>query len=105
MTKSQLVKKLNNLIHSAAPGLFSDPFWAGKNQVVQACELAGFDLCVMDSKYFHDDAGVPIRKEWWFECTADNDGKEVKATIHITAAGAGTVQDPLGRYDIVAMAF
>ena len=47
---------------------------------------------------------VPVRKIWSFEIHfLNNIGKEGKAAVihgNITAAGAGSVEDPLDRYDV-----
>lgn len=44
---------------------------------------------------------MPTRKEWRFEISFDNNkGKYTKLQGHVTAAGAGSVDDPLSRYDV-----
>ena len=44
---------------------------------------------------------MPTRKEWHFEIHWDNDkGKYSKMGGVVTASGAGSVDDPLSRYDV-----
>jgi hypothetical protein len=44
---------------------------------------------------------MPVRKEWQFEIQWDsNKGRPMKLGGHVTAAGAGSVDDPLSKYDV-----
>jgi hypothetical protein len=47
---------------------------------------------------------MPSRKEWYFTIWFDTDkGKNIKMQGYLTAAGAGSVEDPLERYDMVVV--
>ena len=45
---------------------------------------------------------MPSRKEWEFKVKwFDKNNKQQEMGGYVTAAGAGSVQDPLDKYDIV----
>lgn len=105
MIKNLLKKdrdKINNVICNAATGIFHDCFWHGKDIVLgklhHVCEENNLTWDIYDAKYEHEN-GIPIRKIWTFK-VADKNGRASYGRI--IAAGAGTVNDPLLRYDIVA---
>jgi len=100
MTKSQLRKKINNKICGLAKGLFSDEYWYGHNIICEALnEIEGIEFHLNNCQYEHDEyTGNPIRKRWMYEVT---DGKN-QVYVLIIAAGAGSVNDPLEKYDIIA---
>ena len=101
-----LLKKQTNIINSyicgTANGIFNDEFWAGQDIVAAAldacCEENGFEWHIECSKYDHNENGTPCRKTWMFSVT---DGQRKSYGV-IVAAGCGTVNNPLSRYDIVA---
>ena len=105
ITKAKMRKILNNTICNAAPGFYSDVYWAGKERITDAlskvCEENDWTWQFEDVWYGHDEINeikMPIRKTWQITVT---DGK-IKVSGVIVAAGCGTVDDPLSRYDIVA---
>jgi len=102
MTRSQLIKKINKKICGLAPGFYSDNFWAGHRIVDNALlSIEGVNVTLNNSRYDNDDKGVPIAKRWIYEAT---DGQK-SCYVIIIASGAGTVSDPLSRYDIVSYAY
>ena len=84
------------------PGLFSDESWEAIHGVfdrlTKVCEANGFEWHLAGTKYFHDSTGSPCRKVWSFTVT---DGRRSSDGV-VIAAGAGSVADPLSRYDVVA---
>ena len=94
-------RKINKEI-SGTPGIFSDDNWEAVYKVLarltRACEMHGLEWVMNNTRYFHDENGNPCRKVWTFTVT---DGRR-ESTGVIIAAGAGTVADPLCRYDVVA---
>jgi hypothetical protein len=49
---------------------------------------------------------MPVRKVWYFEIIWEGPkGKQLKLGGNLTAAGAGSVEDPLEKYDIVLILF
>ena len=85
-------------------GFFADDDWAGINQIWNAFNQAGLDWNIAGSDYYPTDDGNPMGgKIWEVEINfTNNRGKPTKLGGTVTAAGAGTVEDPLSRYDITA---
>lgn len=91
----------------AIKGLFSDENWAGIKQIWNAFDDAGLDWGVMDSRYYPTSDGRPMGgKIWDIEIRfTNNKGRPTVLGGNVTAAGAGTVEDPLSRYDITAYVY
>jgi len=85
-------------------GFFSDDSWQGIQQIWNAFNEAGLNWDIMDSNYYPTSDGHPMGgKIWYIEINfTNNKGRPTKLNGTITAAGAGTVEDPLARYDITA---
>lgn len=95
-------KKINNAICGAAKGIYNDESWLGYQIVIhelsKVCEANQMEWEIFSSKYDQNEDGNLCRKVWNFRVT---DGQREGFGI-IVAAGAGTVSDPLSKYDIVA---
>jgi hypothetical protein len=100
--RSQIRRAVNNAICGSARGVFYDEVWLGKKLVERelnrVCAKHDLIYSVTDSRYEHDENRVPIRKVWFFEVT--NGSVTVEGTI--VCSGAGSVSEPLERYDVVA---
>ena len=84
-------------------GIFSDQSWEGIKRIWDAFDAASIDWAIVDTKYFKDAQGRPSGKEWKMEIYfTNNKGRETILYGTVTAHGAGTVEDPLSRYDITA---
>lgn len=85
-------------------GFFTDDSWEGIQQIWNAFSAAGLDWNIMGSNYYPTDSGHPMGgKIWNIEIDfTNNRGRPTKLHGTVTAAGAGTVEDPLARYDITA---
>ncbi len=85
-------------------GFFTDDSWQGIQQIWNAFNTAGLDWNIMGSDYYPTDSGNPMGgKIWQVEVNfINNKGRPTKLGGTVTAAGAGTVEDPLSRYDITA---
>jgi hypothetical protein len=85
-------------------GFFSDEGWNGIKQIWDAFSEAGLDWDIMGSDYYPSSDGHPMGgKIWKIEINfINNKGKATKLYGTVTAAGAGTREDPLSRYDITA---
>lgn len=88
--------------------LYNDSYWQGPQCVWDAFDKLNLNWHITKSEYKNnkDDAKMgikmPSRKEWHFEIMWDNNkGKHQKMSGYLTAAGAGTVEDPLSKYDLV----
>jgi len=85
-------------------GFFSDESWQGVQQIWNAFSEAGLDWNIMDSDYYPTNYGRPMGvKIWKIEINfTNNKGKPTILYGTVTASGAGTIYDPLSRYDITA---
>ncbi len=104
-TKAQLCKAVNNAICGAAPGIFTDSYWHGHGMILDALKpIDGIEIIHDRSEYkwFNADSydSMPNAKEWTYDII---DGKHTVFML-ITASGAGSVSDPLEKYDITAYA-
>ena len=100
-SKAALKKAINNAVCGAAPGIFNDEYWHGHKLVMEALkEVEGIEANLDDAFYRHDFGSNPDGKQWNYEVT---DGR-FSVWMVVVAAGAGSVADPLSRYDIVAYA-
>lgn len=98
-------KAINKAICGAAPGFYTDEYWNGKNLVTEALEKAciemGLTWEITYSAYgVWDNLNEPTRKQWGFKVVDEANNRESYGII--VAAGAGTVKDPMSRYDICA---
>jgi hypothetical protein len=101
--KRQATKLINQLLSPLTRGFFSDENWAPVNKIWKAMESAGFDFTMEKAEYQHDKDQVPISKTWHFKVVFANDkGKQMEIWGVVVAAAAGTVEDPLSKYDLVA---
>lgn len=103
MTPAQAKKAANKAIpHDRIKGFFTDKSWQGVQRIWDAFNEAGLNWGIMGSEYSNDN-GVPDGKNWQVEVTF-TDKRGNPATIYgtVRASGAGTIEDPLSRYDVVA---
>lgn len=101
MPRSKAVKLVNHVLAGApTKGIFGDQWWLGVKQVWRALDDAGVPYHLTDNRYENDGQEMPVRKIWTFEVPCEN------GVVYgrVTAAGAGSVQDPLERYDVTAYA-
>jgi hypothetical protein len=96
-------KILNKAICQSAHGIWNDPCWHGKNIVLDSlnrvCEEKGWEWNINNSKYEHDENGIPVRKRWIIEVIDPIEKRNGFGMI--LACGCGSVSDPLEKYDIV----
>ncbi len=92
-------KRINKVLDGGFRGIFSDEYWLPVRMIFEKLSaLEGFDWSIDRAFYVHSDDQVPIGKRWHFTVT---DGKRSSEGV-IIAAGCGTFEDPLSKYDIVA---
>ena len=97
---------LNKHLHAASCGLFSDQSWEGVHNVFHKLEQLGVPVAIGCTEYLHDERGDATGKQWKFSTTFINGkGKETVLRGVLTAHAAGSVADPLDKYDISAYAF
>lgn len=99
MTKRTVKNKINKILSESSKGLYSDQYWIGVNAVWSALRKNGYFPTIESAEYNHDTEGKPVSKTWKFSITFE--GKYTFFGV-LTAHGAGSVDDPLDRYDISA---
>jgi len=97
---------VHKLVHPHTKGLFADQDWSNVNKVWNAMNAAGLDWNITNTEYGKNNEGTPSYKLWKFEIRFTNKTGR-PTTLHgvLTAHGAGTVQDPLSKYDITVSVF
>lgn len=93
--------------------LYSDRYWQGPQCVWDTFDELGFaEWHITNSKYIKgkDDIKMgiemPTSKVWHFEIKfVDNKSKVQKIGGYLTAAGAGSVKEPLEKYDLVLVLY
>ena len=101
--KSKMSAKniIYKLVSPFIKGLFSDQSWEAVNKIWSSLDQAGIEWNMTDNKYQHNDQNIPISKEWKFEVNfINNKQRPDKLYGTLIAHGAGSVQDPLDKYDI-----
>lgn len=94
-------KTAKNAYHT---GLYKDEFWEGPNNIKKAFNEAGIEYETLSADYHNwppIDTMKSSSKDWKLAFPfVNNKGKKTILYGTITAAGAGSVQDPLDRYDM-----
>ncbi len=98
MTRVTAKNQINRILRDTTNGLHKDLCWLPIYEAMAQIRTAGFDIDFTGSKYQHDDKGTPVSKTWTFQIQY---GKKPILGI-MTAHGAGSVADPLDRYDVSA---
>lgn len=102
-TNRQAKILVNNLISNSG-GIYSDNAWEGVNAIWRKMKNAKINYELSEPpKYTNNESGSPISKRWNFTVKFKN-AKGLDSILYgvIVASGAGTVEDPLSRYDVVA---
>lgn len=109
MPRRKVVDLVNKVIEkSHLGGFFSDQYWKPINGLWKNFEKAGIPVGITKSDYEHESMGgqrMPVRKVWRFEVEFLNDkGRPTTVYGQVVAAGAGSVADPMEKYDVTAYA-
>jgi hypothetical protein len=104
MNRRQAARKVSEVLKRHTKGFFRDESWMPVNATWKALTDEGIDWTLEKSFYNSDSqTRVPTSKTWEFWVDFQNEkGRPMKLYGVIVAAGAGSVEDPLSRYDIVA---
>lgn len=97
MTKKTFKNRIQKIL-SMAIGIYTDEYWIPVHQIFNAISEKGWQVVISETKYNHNEDNQPISKTWKF--TVIGEGFEIPCIL--TAHGAGSVADPLDRYDISA---
>lgn len=105
MSKRKAAALVNQLMDPHTKGMFRDEFWKPIQAIWKTLETQGIPFAITNSAYEYEgkQRNSPIRKVWAFEIEFLNDrGKMDTLRGRITAAGAGSVAEPLEVYDVTA---
>lgn len=111
-TNDQARKIVRNIVDKPSKGLFKDENWEGPRTILMALRNSGIDFTANGGEYkvspnmkelWMGRQGTPPNsyKEWKLEINFTNaKGKQTILYCTMTAHGAGTVDDPLSKYDM-----
>jgi len=103
MTKQRAKRHVNKILGENTKGFFSDEYWKPINDIFKNLSSQNIDYVVDNTQYKKDESGNPSSKTWFITVSfTDNKDKEQKMVGSIIASGAGSVDDPLDKYDVVA---
>ncbi len=100
MTRSQIVKQTNQKICGLSKGIFSDEYWNGIKPITDYLNESEHGFYLNNTTYKHDANGIPFRKEWVYI----SESTKNPINVLVIASGAGSVVDPLSKYDVIAYA-
>lgn len=104
MSKSTAIRRLYKLIGRTTTGIFHDNSWQPVHQFFRLLLGTGASYQLTKTEYGKDARGIPSSKTWWFTVDSLNPaGKGQRINGYIVAAGAGSVDDPLSRYDLTVV--
>ena len=106
MRRRKAVSIVSNLMARHTRGFFRDDFWKPVHAIWRELEKNGIPVVLQSAEYQHDGSGqMPTSKTWKFTVDFLNE-RGRPTTLHgvVVASGAGSVEDPLDRYDVVAYA-
>ena len=98
MNRTTAKRQINKILSAGTQGLFSDEYWKPVNETWKALHDAGFQVEIQTAEYGWEN-GQPSQKVWKFTIPFE-DKKPFYGVL--TCHGAGTVKEPLSRYDISA---
>lgn len=102
-----------NAVRPLAKGLFSDEDWSGVYRIFDRMRELGVNLNTgvrNDGRFRHgyleNESGNPCAKAYEFEAMFTNvAGKRMCVKGQVLASGAGTVEFPLGKYDVAVQMY
>jgi len=113
MRKQKATNYLYKLTQRYTRGIYSDQSWVGINRIFDVLRKEGIPFTLTDEEYIipreyapgpYHRQQMPTSKTWTFEIPFTNQrGRPDTIYGTITAAGAGSVDDPLDKYDITAI--
>lgn len=104
LSKREGVNLINSVIRKVhLKGIFSDTSWKPVTGVFKALADHSIPLSEQTNAYAKNKDGAPTSKTWKFQVKwLGKEGRPVVGYGIITASGAGSVDDPLKSYDVVA---
>mgnify|MGYP005621056287 CR=1 FL=1 len=104
-TRQQATRLVNKVMDRYTKGLFRDDFWKPIHDIRKAMEKlkVPFHLSVKNGGYKKDKEGNLISKQWEIEVPFMNNKNRPTCLFGvIVCSAAGSVDDPLSTYDVVA---
>ena len=99
-SKRTAMDRIYRAITPITQGIFTDEDWRHVRAVWEKFNELGLDWDITENSEY-DREMPPKWKKWYFEINfVDGKGRPQKLGGNLTAAGAGSVEDPLERYDI-----
>lgn len=90
--------------------IYKDEYWEGPKNIWKTFDQLNLNWQIDSSRYVKGDSKmgtnpmVDVAKEWRFTIWFDNNkGKQQKLYGQLIASGAGSVEDPLEKYDIIVV--
>ncbi len=103
MSRSRASRFVNKVLSKHTKGFFRDTAWQAVHRVWKDMDDAGLEWNLTDNYYTENEEGIAASKTWKFEVEFLNNRERLtKLSGVIIASGAGSVEDPLDRYDLVA---
>lgn len=105
MPKRKAKDVVNRLMDPHTKGMFRDQYWTPINAIWSVLGKQDIPFAITRAEYEYDGdrSNGPVRKVWTFEIDFKNERGHADTLYgRITAAGAGSVADPLGVYDVTA---
>lgn len=107
--KTLIYKETKKCTHNK---LYKDNYWEGPKCIWDTFDKLNLNWTMLDSKYRLSKTGgkmgfkMPDAKEWKFEIHWHDKKMNYKNTGgYLVAAGTGTVEDPLSKYDLVLVMY
>ena len=97
-TKATWKRRIQSVLSDNSKGIYSDESWAQVHNIWKAIRAMGCDLVINSANYQQNHEGTPVSKTWLY--TIEIEGFSFDGIL--TAHGAGSVKDPLDKYDISA---
>lgn len=97
-TRTTYKNRLNKIFRKHTQGFFTDEYWKPIMDTLNELREVGWKYELKSVEYGHEN-GIPVRKTWMIEIEFG-----VKKPFYgiIVASGAGSVHNPLERYDVTA---
>ena len=103
LSKVVAKNKIYDKVTPLTKGIFRDDAWQNVQKIWKVFESMGLDWYFTDAKY---EGFPPKRKRWYFSIDyVGKNGKPEKISGELIAAGAGSDDDPLDKYDITFLLY
>jgi hypothetical protein len=100
--KKTLVNKIYRVVLPGLQGIFSDSSWQPVHALFGQFNKMGLNWHIVSANYGGEQP--PTNKRWKFEINfTNNKGKPDTIYGTVVAAGAGSVENPLEKYDLSLM--